>query len=96
MKPRKLYYRKKKNKIILEGQRLKKTEYICTIPNPIKLINSSLFTREKAAKMMQKILRLDYKDGKPSDLDSKVPTSIIKRTQEKDERGGNNEGKNKI
>lgn len=64
MKERNCYYRRKGKKFIAEGQRNKKTIYLFTIPPIEKLLNSSLFTKEKRAEIEQKILRLDYKPKK--------------------------------
>ena len=62
MKTRKIYYSRKKGKIVCEGKQKKRTIYLFTIPAPEKLVNSSLFTQEKQAKINEKINRLDYKD----------------------------------
>jgi len=64
MKQRKIYWRRKSNKIIAEGQQNKKTIYLFQLPAPEIVVKSSLFTEEKKAKIMQKISRLDYKQNK--------------------------------
>jgi len=64
MKQRKTYWRRKKGKIIAEGQRNKKTVYLFQLPNPEIVAKSSLFTGEKQAKIAEKINRLDYRQNK--------------------------------
>lgn len=63
MKKKKLiYYRRKNKQIIAEGQTVhygkKKTVYLFTLPTIEKLLESSLFTPEKAQQITEKITRL--------------------------------------
>lgn len=85
MKPRAIYYRRKEGKIICEGKEKGKTVFLFTIPDYEKLLNSSLFTEEKKAKILKKILRLDYKNERTPKEARKLPTSGIVRTFEEDE-----------
>ncbi len=64
MKQRKIYYSRKAGKIVCEGKRNNKTIYLFTIPYPEKLLESSLFAKEKVLKIMEKISRLDFKKNK--------------------------------
>ncbi len=62
---RKITYRKKKGKIIIEGKAKGETVYIYTLPPPEQLINQlllkkSFITEEKIEFIMQKIQRLDH------------------------------------
>ncbi len=66
MKPRRIYYRKKKNKIVIEGKAKGKTVFFMTLPTPEKLLwifqeNASYFPTEKWKKIEQNIKRLDNK-----------------------------------
>lgn len=67
MKRRRIYYRKKNHKTIIEGKRNGKTIFIWTLPDPEILVRSillksSFLIGEKIQKILQKIQRLDYKD----------------------------------
>lgn len=69
MKDRQIYYRKKEKSIIIEGKQDGKSIYFWTLPNPEKLLNliienSSLFTQEKANKILENIKRLDFREPK--------------------------------
>ena len=71
MKQRRISYRKKKNKTIIEGKRRGKAEYIWTLPPPEILIRkilakASFLPKEKLSKMLKKIQRLDYKEKQGS------------------------------
>jgi len=85
MKQRNLYYRRKGNKIIVEGKMNKKTIFLFTLPEPSKLLNASFLTEEKIAKINEKIKRLDYRSEKKTKEASKVRTTDIIRTSEKDD-----------
>lgn len=89
MKQRQIYYRRKLNSILIEGKTNKKTVAICTLPsNPINLIHflleKSFFTQEKAAKINEKISRLDYRPEKESKQAKVVSTRFIGTTLNKD------------
>ena len=91
MKDRKLYWRRKENRIILEGKRNNKTIYLWTIPQPQRFFNeilskSSYLSKEKLDKINEKINRLDYKTegGKKKPL--KVRTTEIIRSPELDDK----------
>lgn len=64
MKQRKIYWRRKGKVIIAEGQQNKTTVYLFQLPAIEKVLNSSLFSLEKQAKIKEKITRLDYKKDK--------------------------------
>lgn len=61
-KKKTIYYRRKGKQIIAEGQTVyygkRKTVYLFTLPSIEKLLNSSLFTSEKAQQIKEKIARL--------------------------------------
>ena len=63
MKPKKLYYSRKRGKIIIEGvitkHRKKHTIYIYTLPHPLKLLESCNLKKDKRVKIMEKINRVD-------------------------------------
>lgn len=61
MKPKAIYYRKKGNKIVVEGLRNRKTVYLFTLPSPEKLLHPSVFPLIKITKIIEKIARLDFK-----------------------------------
>jgi len=90
MKERKLYWRRKGDRICLEGKGKKsKTIYLWTLPAPAKfikeiLLKSSYLTQEKKEKIMEKINRLGYRDYKVNQRGVKVRTTKITRTPEKD------------
>ena len=63
MKQRKTYWRRKGRKIIAEGQSNKKTIYLFQLPDPKKVLNSSLLSEEKKAKIRQILDSLDYKQN---------------------------------
>lgn len=56
-----MYWRRKEGKIIAEGKIKNKTIYLFQLPDPEIVAKSSFFTREKQAKILEKISRLDYK-----------------------------------
>jgi len=90
MKDRKLYWRRKENRIILEGKRNNKTIYLWTIPTPQKFFNeilskSSYLSKEKLEKISEKINRLDYKVERDKKNPSEVLTTEIIRSPEKDD-----------
>ncbi len=94
MKKRKIWIRKKKEKgklasYIVEGQTTKRKEIIWTISKNLMdlmdhLIKTSFFTKEKAAKIRQKLDSLVIKLEKETKPTSKVLTRKIKRTKIKD------------
>ena len=90
MKERKLYWRRKNNRICLEGKGKKsRTIYLWTLPPPEKflkeiLLKSSFLTEERKEKMREKINRLEYRDYKVNKRGIKVRTIKITRTPEKD------------
>jgi hypothetical protein len=90
MKERKLYWRRKGDRVILEGKEKKsRTIYLWTLPAPSKfieeiLLKSSFLTEEKKEKMRQKISRLEYREHKTSKMGLKVRTRNIMGTSEKD------------
>jgi len=84
VKSRRIYYRRKGDKIIAEGTQNNKTVYLFQIPSPEKLLIPSLFPEEKIAKIKEKISRLDIKENKVTESSSKVPPNKIKRTFQKD------------
>jgi len=91
MKDRKLYWRRKENRIILEGKRNNKTIYLWTIPHPQKFFNeilskSSYLSKEKLDKINEKINRLDYKTEGGKKKPPKVLTTEIIRTPELDDK----------
>jgi hypothetical protein len=91
MKDRKLYWRRKENRIILEGKRNNKTIYLWTIPHPQKFFNeilskSSYLSKEKLDKINEKINRLDYKTEEGKKKPIKVRTTEIIRTPELDDK----------
>jgi|GEM_PF-2057869 len=91
MKDRKLYWRRKENRIILEGKRNNKTIYIWTLPEPQRFFNeilskSSYLSKEKLDKISEKINRLDYKTEECKKKPIKVRTTEIIRTPEKDDK----------
>jgi len=91
MKDRKLYWRRKENRIILEGKRNNKTIYIWTLPEPQRFFNeilskSSYLSKEKLDKISEKINRLDYKTEEGKKKPIKVRTTEIIRTPEKDDK----------
>lgn len=72
--PRRIYYRKKNKKIIIEGKKNSKTIYLWTLPNPEMFIRelcrkASYFPKDKANKIMQILVRLDYKTRKDDNGD---------------------------
>ncbi len=85
MNPRKIYWRRKEGKIIAEGKIKNKTIYLFQLPAPEQVAKSSLFTKEKQAKILKKISRLDYKPSKQKNKPSKVPIVNIVRTLEKND-----------
>ena len=89
MKQRRLYYRKKAGKIVIEGTVAGRTVLIWTVSDPEALLkglfgNPSFFSPEKKAKIEAKLTRLDYKTPRGNKGKPKVHPIIIKRTQEKD------------
>jgi len=86
MKQRKIYYRRKEGKIVAEGKTKNKTIYLFALPEPEKVLKSSLFTPEKQAKIMEKIIRLDYKNEGVEKEDKKLRVTNIARTPKKDEK----------
>ena len=90
MKERKIYYRNKEHKTIIEGKLNGKTYYIWTLPSPEKLIfqilaKSSYLTKEKLAEIIKKFECLDIKEDKPKKEQSKVPILQIMRSSDKDD-----------
>ncbi len=84
MKKRAIYYRRKNKKMIVEGIEKGKTIYLFTLPEPDDLIirinaftnsaltsqkTSSFFTKEKMAKIMEKLNRLDHKKKRGSNIE---------------------------
>jgi hypothetical protein len=101
MKPRRIYYRRKGSKIIIEGKERGKSVLIWTLPDPENLLlgiseKASFFTQEKALKISEKVKRLDFKDDKQKTDDSKVLIRTIKRTDEKDAVQENSEEKKQV
>tara|TARA_R110000765_G_scaffold194912_1_gene300464 strand:- start:1174 stop:1506 length:333 start_codon:yes stop_codon:yes gene_type:complete len=91
MKDRKLYWRRKENRIILEGKRNNKTIYIWTLPEPQRFFNeilskSSYLSKEKLDKISEKINRLDYKTEEGKKKPIKVRTTEIIRTPKLDDK----------
>jgi len=89
MIPRAIYFRKKNKTIVIEGRQGRKSVLIWTLPHPEKLLseiltNPSLFTKEKQAKIREKLKRLDYKANKKTNGSPKVLIPNIMRTQKKD------------
>jgi hypothetical protein len=90
MKERKLYWRRKGDRIILEGKGKKsRTIYLWTLPPPSKfieeiLLKSSYLPKEKLEKIKEKISRLEYREHKTSKMGLKVRTTNIMGTPEKD------------
>lgn len=59
MQDKKLYYSRKRNKIIIEGKDKKgNTIYIWTLPDPIYLLAVVNFSKEKRAKINKKLRRV--------------------------------------
>lgn len=85
MKKRKIYYRRKQGKIIAEGKIKNKTIFLFTLPEPEKLVKSSLFTQEKRVKIMEKINRLDKVESKKRKVGSEVRTTAIMGNSQKDD-----------
>jgi hypothetical protein len=78
MKNRKAYYSRKAGKIIAEGKRKNKTIYLFSIPSILKMLNSSLFTEEKRAKIMANYQSLDIiKKKEPKQPETVPPINII-------------------
>lgn len=69
MNKKAIYWRRKEGKIIAEGQADGKTIYLFQLPDILKVVNSSVFSEEKRAKILRKIARLDKKKerGKKQD-----------------------------
>ena len=91
MKDRKLYWRRKENRIILEGKRNNKTIYLWTIPQPQRFFNeilskSSYLSKEKLDKINEKINRLDYKTEEGKKKPIKVRTTEIIRSSKLDDK----------
>lgn len=86
MNPRQIYWRRKEGKIIAEGKIKNKTIYLFQLPAPEIVVKSSLFTKEKQAKILEKISRLDYRPPKQKNNTQKVRSLNITRTQEKDDK----------
>jgi len=91
MKDRKLYWRRKENRIILEGKRDNRTIYLWTIPTPQKFFNeilskSSYLSKEKLEKIGEKINRLDYKVERDKKNPPEVLTTEIIRSPELDDK----------
>jgi|TARA_R100000687_G_C6447395_1_gene163513 hypothetical protein len=91
MKDRKLYWRRKENRIILEGKRNNKTIYIWTLPEPQRFFNeilskSSYLSKEKLDKISEKINRLDYKTEEGKKKPIKVRTTEIIRSSKLDDK----------
>ena len=91
MKDRKLYWRRKENRIILEGKRNNKTIYIWTLPEPQRFFNeilskSSYLSKEKLDKISEKINRLDYKTEEGKKKPIKVRTTEIIRSPKLDDK----------
>ncbi len=87
MKPRRIYFRKKLNAIAIEGKCKGESLHIYTLGTAqkhlIKLLeNADFFTEEKRVEIIQKLRRIDIKRGREKNHSPKVPTLIIKRTQE--------------
>ncbi|KKN40575.1 hypothetical protein LCGC14_0732110 [marine sediment metagenome] len=65
MKQRKLYYSRKRKRIIIEGVITKygktNTIHIITLPDPLKLIESWNIPFKKLQKILEKINRVDFK-----------------------------------
>lgn len=64
MKQRKVYWRRKEGKIIAEGKINKKTIYLFQLPDPEIVAKSSVFSKGKKAKILEKINRLDFRPEK--------------------------------
>jgi len=90
MKERKLYWRRKGDRIILEGKGKKsRTIYLWTLPTPSKfieeiLLKSSYLPEEKLEKIKEKISRLEYREHKTTKMGLKVRTTNIIGTPKKD------------
>jgi len=90
MKERKLYWRRKGDRICLEGKGKKsRTIYLWTLPAPAKfikeiLLKSSYLTQEKKEKIMEKVSRLEYREHKTTKMGLKVRTTEIIRSPKKD------------
>lgn len=74
MNPRRIYYRKKEKRIIIEGKRKGKTIYLWTLPKSAEqflreIIKASFFPKDKANKLMTLLLSLDYKTRKDENCD---------------------------
>src|SRR3990167_10008383 len=86
---KKIYYRRKNKKIIMEGKQDNKTILIWTLPEPEELFNiiigkSSFLSAEKLSKINEKIQRLDIRQIKYYKDISNIPLIKIKRSQKKD------------
>lgn len=93
MKQRRIYYRRKGSKIIVEGIKTlygKRTKVnIKTLPDPSTLIseideNGSFFKYKNKANTLQEIEGLDYGEPKPQRKRRKLRTLPIKRTSFED------------
>jgi hypothetical protein len=86
---RKIYYRRKGDKIIIEGKQDGRSVLIWTLPAPETLLNAiiekaSFFTQEKSSKILSKLQRLDQHAPKPSKRTHNIPLIKINRNPEKD------------
>lgn len=86
---RNIYYRRKKDSIIIEGKSKGKTIYFVTLPhNPIEMLEllelASYFPKGKYPLISRNLLSLDYKTKKNEKLIEEDRTVKIVRTQEED------------
>ena len=86
MKQRKAYYSRKAGRIVAEGKRNNKTIYLFSIPSISKLLESSLFTEEKRAKIMAKYQSLDVIQEKQPKQPKLVRSINITRTEDNDDK----------
>ncbi len=77
MKERKLYWSRKRGKLIAECKIKNNTIYLFTLPSIENLAKSCLFTKEKSDKIMHKINRADIKDSKVTKPKQDVRTNAI-------------------
>lgn len=78
MKPRQIYFSKKRGKIVCEVKIKGRTTHLFTFPDVEKMLLSDIFTEEKKQEIRDKINRADFKKVKKLGRPRKVRTTIIK------------------